>query len=180
MPTDEIVLPITTPETEWVRGRALRKMSPTRDHSRLQMKFAVALDAWSPGRGEVGTEWRFRIAPPGEPHRPLVPDVAFVAFERMRDLGHDEIQAPLFAPTVAVEILSPGDDRRDVASKIDVYLRGGCALAIVVDPVARTIALHDTTSSTLLPEGDVLRHSALPGFNLPIAIFFADALNLPR
>jgi len=86
MSIDEIVLPITEPETEWVRGRALQKMSPQRDHARVQMKLAGALDGWARGRGEVGTEWRFRIALAGEPRRPLVPDIAFVASERLRAL----------------------------------------------------------------------------------------------
>ena len=34
MPLDEIILPITEPETEWVRGRALQKSSPTWNHGR--------------------------------------------------------------------------------------------------------------------------------------------------
>lgn len=92
MPADEIVLPITEPETEWVRERPLQKVSPKRNHARVQAKLSSALDAWSRGRGEVGTEWRFRIAVPGEPRRPLVPDIAFVAFERLRGLGVDDIQ----------------------------------------------------------------------------------------
>jgi Uma2 family endonuclease len=179
MELQEIVLPITQPETEWVRGRALQKVSPTRDHSRLQMKIATALDLWSPGRGEVGTEWRFRIGLPGEPLRPLVPDVSFVAVERLRGLTRDAIQAPAFAPTVAVEILSPGDDPLDVASKIDVYLRGGCSLAIVVDPGKRTVMLYDETETRLLTARDTLSHPALPGFELALGALFAAALDLP-
>jgi Uma2 family endonuclease len=179
MATDEIVLPATTPETEWVRGRALRKVSPTRDHSRLQTELASALNEWSRGRGEVGTEWRFRIGPPGEPLRPLVPDIAFVELARMRGRTHEELQSPTFAPTVAIEILSPGDDSRDVADKIDTYLRAGCALAIVVDPRAKSMTLHDAAGSTLLTESHVLRHAALPSFEISLSALFAIALNLP-
>ncbi len=173
----EIVLPPTKPETEWVRGRPLRKMSPTRDHGRLQMKFAFALDGWARGRGEVVTEWRFRIAIPGEARRPLVPDVAFVEADKLRELSDDALQSPPFAPTVAVEVLSPDDDARDVDSKIDVYLRGGSALVIVIDPAARVIRLHDAASSTRLTAHDVLRHKALRDFELPVGAFFADALD---
>lgn len=179
MPLDEIVLPITEPETEWVRGRALQKMSPIRDHGRLQMKIATALDLWSRGRGEVATEWRFRIAPPGEPLRPLVPDIAFVSIDRLRGLPHEEIQAPAFAPTVAVEILSPRDNPLDVADKIAVYLHGGSSLVIVVDPKARTMTLRDADGETMLASSDVLRHSALPDFELALAPLFSAALDLP-
>lgn len=89
MSTTEIVLPITEPETEWVRGRAVRKVSPTRDHSRLQTELSSAMNVWSRGRGEVGTEWRFRIEPPGEPRRPLVPDISYVKVERRIIRVHD-------------------------------------------------------------------------------------------
>jgi Uma2 family endonuclease len=84
MPLHEIVLPETKPETEWVRGRALQKVSPQRDHSRLQGAMTMRLDRWAAGRGEVGPEWRFRVAPPGEVRRPVVPDVAYVSNERLR------------------------------------------------------------------------------------------------
>ncbi|MBD5604948.1 MAG: Uma2 family endonuclease [Candidatus Eremiobacteraeota bacterium] len=179
MPLDEIVTPITKPETEWVRGRALVKTSPTRDHSRIQTQLASALDEWSIGRGEVGTEWRFRIAVPGEPRRPLVPDVSFVEFAALRGLSHEDIQLPAFAPTVAVEVLSRGDLAADVASKIDVYLRGDSRLVIVVDPHERTLVAHDVASVSAFRTGDVFTHPALPDFRLDLAPFFARALDLP-
>jgi len=113
MPQSEIVLPETKPETEWVRGRALQKVSPQRTHSRLQGALTMRLDRWAAGRGEVGPEWRFRVAPPGEVRRPLVPDVAYVSNERIRPLGDDELEVPPLAPDVTVEA---GDRRRSDAA----------------------------------------------------------------
>ncbi|HEY1868265.1 MAG TPA: Uma2 family endonuclease, partial [Candidatus Cybelea sp.] len=94
MALHEIVLPETKPETEWVRGRALQKVSPQRDHSLLQLQVAMRLSLWGKGRGEVGTEWRFRVAPPGGVRRPLVPDVAYISNERLRPLSDEELQIP--------------------------------------------------------------------------------------
>ena len=179
MQTREIVLPITEPETEWVRGRAVQKLRPKRDHSRVQIELGMFLAVWSRGRGEVGSEWRFHVAVAGEPRRPLAPDIAFVAVERLRGLTHEEIQAPAFAPTVAIEILSPGDDPLDIASKVVVYLGGGSALVIVVEPKSRTMTLHDALSTTSYGCDDTVRHGALPGFELPLQPFFARALDLP-
>jgi Uma2 family endonuclease len=178
MSLEEIVLPITKPETEWVRGRALVKMSPTRDHSRVQTQFTIALSAWADGRGEVGTEWRFRIAVPGEARRPLVPDVSFVEIEALRGVSHEDIQLPAFAPTVAVEVLSRGDLMADVASKIDVYLRGGSRLVIVIDPRKRTLVAHDAERVSTFVSGDVFAHPALQDFRLDLAPFFSRALDL--
>lgn len=174
---EEIVLPITDPETEWVRGRALAKMSPRRDHARVQMRFASALDVWAGVRGEVGTEWRFRLAPPNEARRPLVPDVAFVWVARLRPYADDEIQAPTFAPDLAVEILSPSDDPRDVADKVDVYLRSGVELVVVVDPRGRTLVAHDRARSRTYEGSEIFAHPALPDFTLDLTAFFARALD---
>jgi Uma2 family endonuclease len=178
MSASEIVLPETKPEMEWVRGRALQKVSPRRNHARLQGTFFTALDAWAAGRGEVGTEWRFRVMPPGEVRRPLVPDVAYVSRESLRGRTLEEIQVPAFPPTAVVEILSPDDRRVDVDSKIDVYLRAGTELVIIVDPGPQTIELHDAACTTLLTRSETLRHAVLPGFVLEIGAYFDSALRL--
>lgn len=173
MAIQEIVLPETEPETEWVRGRPLQKVSPKRDHSRLQGALTMRLDRWATGRGEVGPEWRFRVAPPGELRRPLVPDVAYVSNERLRPLSDEEIEVPPLAPDIAVEILSPNDRRIDVDDKIDVYLRAGSSLVIVVDPKRRIVELHDRVQTVHLDETGTLEHSALPDFAYPVRDLFA-------
>lgn len=176
---DEIVLPITEPETEWILGGAVQKVSPFRTHALLQLAFGAALAAWATGRGEAGSEWRFRVAPPGEPRRPLVPDLAYVAKERLAALSDADLEAPPLAPDIAVEILSPGDVPSHVAHKIAVYLAAGSALAIVIDPHERTVRLHDPHAVRTLRRDDVIAHEALPGFSLPLPQLFA-VLDRPR
>lgn len=154
MRLDEIILPITSPETEWIDGREVQKVSPTRDHGRVQALLAGALGDWAEDRGEIATEWRFRVAPPDGPRRPLVPDIAYVSYERLRGLTREAIQAPAFAPTIAIEVLSPGDRPADVASKVDGYLRSGCELVLIVDPSAdpsplMTARAHESMNATL-------------------------------
>jgi len=173
MAIHEIVLPETKPETEWVGGRALQKVSPQRTHSRLQSAMLLQLGRWAAGRGEVGVEWRFRVAPPNEVRRPLVPDVSYVSNERLRPLSNSEIEIPALAPDVAVEILSPDDRRMDVDDKISVYLRGGSSLVIVVDPKNRAVELHDPARTAALEEAATIAHPALPDFSYPVSELFA-------
>jgi Uma2 family endonuclease len=173
MPLREIILPETKPETEWVRGRPLQKVSPQRTHSRLQGALTMQFNHWAEGRGEAGPEWRFRVAPPGEVRRPLVPDVAYVSNERLRPLSDSELEIPALAPDVAVEILSPDDRRVDVDDKIDVYLRAGSSLVMVVDPQRRIVELHDRNGTSHLDEKQSIEHWALPEFSYPIRDLFA-------
>ena len=173
MSLHEIVLPETKPETEWVRGRALQKASPQRTHSRLQGALTMQLTRWAAGRGEVGPEWRFRVAPPGEPRRPLVPDVAYVSSDRLRPLSDAELEVPALAPDVAVEVLSRDDRRIDVDDKISVYLRAGSSLVIVVDPLRHVVELHDGNGVTQLDESGAIEHWAMPDFSYPVHDLFA-------
>src|ERR1035437_6263460 len=180
MSIHEIVLPDTKPETEWILGRAVQKVSPFRTHARLQTAIVVALEPWSRGRGDVGTEWRFRVAPAGEIRRPLVPDVAYVRNERLAGLEGRELEAPEFSPDVAIEIRSPGDRVPRIEHKIGVYLATGASLVIVVDPSRRTVHLHDARGVRELRGDDAIEHSALPGFSLALPELFKAADPPPR
>jgi Uma2 family endonuclease len=180
MSVDQIVLRETKPETEWILGRPVRKVSPLRIHARLQMRLATALDTWAEGRGEVGTEWRFRVAPAGEIRRPLVPDIAYVSYQRLQGLEGRDLDAPPFAPDVAVEILSPSSVPLHVAHKIAVYFATGAALVAIVQPRDRSIELHDAQSVRVLRGDDVLAHEALPGFALALPALFSAADPPPR
>jgi Uma2 family endonuclease len=179
MSIHEIVLPSTKPETEWILGRAVRKVSGFRTHAMLQGSFGATLSVGAAGRGEVATNWRFRIAPPGEIRRPLAPDISYVSYERLRDLEGYDLEAPPFAPDVAIEILSPGWRRHHLEHKIGVYLAGGSELVIVVDPPAREARLHDASGERTVRGDEPIAHVALPGFSLALPALFG-VLDRPR
>lgn len=172
---EEIVLPETQPETEWVRGRALQKVSPTYPHASLQLVIGSARREWARGRGRVGTEWRFRVNPPGEPVRPLVPDVAYLAYARLPREAEEAARVPLGAPSVAVEILSADDRAADIIDKTATYLRAGCDLVIVVDPVAEQMVAVDRGARVTFMRGGTFQHTALPGWSVDVTALFDDA-----
>jgi Uma2 family endonuclease len=175
----EIVLPETKPESEWLRGRATKKVSPKRTHAVLQRWFALRLDEWAGERGIVGTEWRFRVAPPGEVIRPLVPDISYLAYDRVGDATEEELETPLIPPTVAIEIRSPGDKRRDVEDKVHVLIRAGTDVVIVVNPKTRTVVTQDASSRRIFWGNETFEHPAVPGFTFALPEMF-DALRLRR
>lgn len=172
MALPEIVVPVTEPETEWVHGRPLQKVSPTRSHALLQVAIARALQDWAGTHGEVGSEWRFRVSPPGEPARPLVPDVAYVQARRLRGLRGDDLEVPRLSPDVAVEVLSPGDRRVDVESKIATYLAAGSRLVMIVDPQRHVVVVYDGGEPVIFARGQSVTHPALPGFQLSVSQLF--------
>jgi Uma2 family endonuclease len=173
----EIVLPITQPETEWIDGHAVQKVSPTYHHALLQRRIGAWLGAWvdESKLGRSGTEWRFRVAPPGEIVRPLVPDVAYLSYDILpKGVSYDELQVPLAAPTVAFEILSPDDEKRNIASKIATLLAAGTQAVVVIDPRNATVTVHDASGAALYAPPDVLDHASMPGFEIALDRLFAD------
>ncbi len=173
----EIVLPETKPETEWLRGRPVQKVSPKRKHGELQLWLGERLRSWARGRGRVASEWRFRIAPPGEMIRPLVPDLSFLAYDRMPEAAENDWDTPLVAPNAAVEIRSPGDRSADLEDKVATLLRAGTHVVIVVDPRTRTVAAIASGRERSFSGADTFEHDALPGFSFSLAEMFA-ALDL--
>jgi len=170
----EIILPERKPALEWVRGRALQKVSPQRKHGRAQARFATALDAWATARGlgEVATEWDFRLKPPGEIRRPLVPDVAYLSYARLPYENEAAADIPRIAPDVVVEVLSPRDRKRDVEDKIRVYLACGTSVIFLVDTEREIVTARDEKDARTFSRGDTVRHAGLPGFRLPVAMLF--------
>jgi Uma2 family endonuclease len=175
----EITVPEAKPAFEWILGRAVQKVSPKRRHSLVQAALLARIGAWATGRGEVGPEWRFRLEPTGEAIRPLVPDVAYLSYERAAVFTDDELEAPLLAPDVAVEIRSIGDRQEHIDHKIGVYLACGTHAVIVVDPYARRIDAYDANGTTSFTGSDRFTHSALPGLTFTIDELFA-VLERPR
>jgi len=170
----EITVPETKPATEWVNGRALQKVSPREQHALAQTSMAAALLAWAKktGSGRVGTEWEFRVTPPHEATRPLVPDVAFLSFDRLGFEQKDSAQIPYMAPSVAIEAISPDDRLRDIEEKVRVYLAAGAALVLLIDPAKQTFVAHDVESARWFFPNDTFTHDALPGFSVRVSSIF--------
>ena len=176
MAISEITVPETKPATEWVRGRALQKVSPQERHAHAQAFLAMSLLTWArqTRSGRVGTEWQFNVTPPGEVTRPLVPDVAFLSYERLPRQDIAAAQIPRLAPDVAVEIISPGDLRADIDHKIEVYLAAGSRLVLLVDPKNKTFESHDPDGIRMFSAADEFTHPALPGCSIRVSSVFED------
>jgi len=170
----EITVSVTKPATEWVNGRALQKVSPQERHARAQGRMMAALSVWADntGAGRVGTEWEFRVTPPHEATRPLVPDVAFLSYDRLAYEEDDAAQIPYMAPNVAIEVASPGDRSIDIDEKVRVYLAAGASLVLLIDPREQTFTTHDGEGVRHFSRHETFKHPALPTFAIEVASVF--------
>jgi Uma2 family endonuclease len=108
------------------------------------------------------------------PDTVVKPDISFIRMERMPPPAeHDRISR--IPPDFAVEIVSPGDLRREIEDKIRRYQAAGVPLLWYVAPARRTVTVYALGQEPVeLGEGDTLDGSEVfPGFTLPVAQIFA-------
>jgi Uma2 family endonuclease len=166
---------IDKPEIEYIGGRAYRKASPKRTHAVVQLAFGIVFKRCSAGIGTVAPEWRFRLSPGTE----LLPDMAFVSYERLRTLSDEDVEEPPFAPDVAVEVRSPSDQPALTGEKIRQYLSHGAVLVLDVDPAQQVLYAHSKSGVQTHHNGDVFTNDAVPWLQFDVAEVFAD-LKIPR
>ncbi len=109
-----------------------------------------------------------------DPQTVVVPDVAFVRWERLPDRVRPKGYIPV-APDLAVEVRSPSDRPRDIAAKLELYRRAGVPLIWWVDPTPRTVAVYHygQLTATLGVDDDLDGADVLSGFRLSVAEIFA-------
>ncbi|MGD9855651.1 MAG: Uma2 family endonuclease [Planctomycetaceae bacterium] len=106
-----------------------------------------------------------------------MPDVAVFLRSRLPDgkLPHQQI-CPV-APNFAVEVLSPGNTKREIEKKLRTFFDSGVQLAWVVDPRRRTVRVHTSADAftEVGEDGTVNVGDILPGFTLSVREWFEEA-----
>jgi Uma2 family endonuclease len=143
-------------------------------HEGVAMALAARLWVFVTGRqlghvvgSSAGFRWPARRAE--RPDNVRSPDVSFVAAGRFPDERWPVGFAPL-APDLAVEVLSPNDNSRDVLEKIGEYLDAGTRMVWVLDPEKRIAAIYRSlTDVRVIGETDRLDgEDVVPGFACPL------------
>ena len=108
-----------------------------------------------------------------DPDTVRAPDVSFVSRDRIPDTGGPAGYWP-FAPDLAVEVESPGDTPREIATKIEEYLSAGTRLVWSLSRARRTLTVHAPGAEPrVLHEDDILDGGdVLPGFAVRVGEFF--------
>jgi Uma2 family endonuclease len=159
---------------ELVKGE-LRKMSPSgSEHGAIIINISVLLAQYVRSKKLgvcFGAETGFKIA--SDPDTVRAPDVAFIQRERIPESGIPKKFWP-GAPDLAVEVLSPGDTRREVDEKVEDWLEAGARAVWVINPKRRSVTVYRSlTDVTRLLEADELDGGeVVPGFRCKVSEIF--------
>ncbi len=120
----------------------------------------------------LGADGMLRLAP----GLVRIPDVSFISWDRLpsREFPREEIWR--LAPDLAVEVISRGNTRQEMARKLADYFSAGVRLVWYVYPATCEVEVYEAadkcvklTAQETLDGGQVL-----PGFRLPLATLFAQ------
>ena len=159
--------------SELINGRVIELMPPKRRHGKIATRLAARLEPFvtAAGLGEVTVETGYVLKT--QPMTVRGPDVAFIAASQISsDMGEEDYYS--LAPTLAVEIVSPGDTEKNVNDKVNLYLEAGTEEVWVVRGKAKTVTIHSPNFTPVtygVPQTLSSGH-ILPGFSLPVAEIF--------
>jgi Uma2 family endonuclease len=85
----------------------------------------------------------------------------------------------LGAPDIVVEILSPGNNKKELKNKYEVYEEAGVLEYWIIHPQEKTFLKYTLTEGSFVPSklltiGDDVTTPVLPGFVLSLEELFAD------
>ncbi|MEX0783998.1 MAG: Uma2 family endonuclease [Dehalococcoidia bacterium] len=166
--SEYLALPEEKPYLEYICGEAVPKPMPDRFH--IALVFELSHFLWVYVRevgGFAGPEGRSGFEDPADP-RFLLPDLSYWAPDR--ETGR-RILTP---PTLAIEVRSEDQSRRDLREKCRYYRSHGVDVAWLIDPYSRTAeAFEGELDGAAVPEGGALVSPALPGLRIPITDLWA-------
>jgi Uma2 family endonuclease len=161
---------------ELVHGKIVPLSPASPSHGMLELRLGAALLAWSE-RAEAGAR---AVVMSGEvgllvrrnPDTVRGADLALISRGRFARRGPFAFLD--IAPELVVEILSPGERRRQIEDKLEDYFSMGVDLVWTVDPERRTIlAYRSLTDIERFTDGQTLAGpEILPGFGLPVSHLF--------
>ena len=97
-----------------------------------------------------------------------IPDLSFITWDRLPGRESPQEPIPDLAPDLAVEVLSEGNTKAEMARKVREYFEAGVILVWLIDPKKRTARVFSTVEKSVLIRADQSLDGGdvLPGFVL--------------
>ena len=122
----------------------------------------------------VGADGMMRIAP----GLVRIPDLSFIAWDKLPGREAPQETIPDLAPDLAVEVLSEGNTKAEMARKVREYFEARVRLVWLIDPKKRSARVFSTVEKSALVRANQALEGGdvLPGF----ALLLSDLLDRGR
>jgi Uma2 family endonuclease len=159
--------------TELIDGKVIALMPPIEIHGEIALAIGSFLRPFVRQHklGRVYVETGFRLD--RNPDKVRAPDVSFLESSRLPQ-GDERFAFVEGAPTLAIEVISPGESWDNVEEKVRLYFEAGTKVVWLVEPRRHIVTVRYFQSAPLdYFEGDIIPGGEiLPGFELPVKEIF--------
>ncbi|MEX2592435.1 MAG: Uma2 family endonuclease [Anditalea sp.] len=166
---------------EIIKGRLFKTTAaPSRIHQKVALKLGSSLLHFLKGKlGEVYIA-PFDVRLPKastnneDIHTVVQPDICVICDKHKLDEA-----GCIGAPDLIVEILSPGNNKKELQNKYDVYQESGVKEYWIIHPSEQTLLIYSLQDGSFVPSrlftsGDKVVSHVIPGFGLDLEDFFKD------
>jgi Uma2 family endonuclease len=169
---------------EIIKGKIFRMSpAPARRHQDISFKLGVAIYNFLQKTSckaymapfDVRLTPLKRKARPDQVYTVVQPDICVIC-----DLEKLDDQGCVGAPDLIIEILSPGNSKKEMKEKYEVYQENSVRVYWLVDSTERSVFIYLLNESGIyiglkpLIEEEILTSSILPGFEILVGDIFAD------
>ena len=168
-------LPESLQHIEYIKGEIIVAPTPTVTHQAILRNLSFALHEFvkRTSSGSIFFSPLDVVLPSGDV---VQPDTFFLTKAEMEQVrGAKRVHG---APSLLVEILSPGSIKHDAITKRNLYEQNGVREYWIVDPEAKTIAqlvLKENRYELIeLSEDEIMRSTVLEGFEMSIEALTSD------
>jgi Uma2 family endonuclease len=167
---------------ELIKGKVFRSAAaaPRRRHQQISVKVTNRLFNFLEGRTCKVYEAPFDVRLPvhskknEEIFTVVQPDICVICDkEKLDDLGC------IGAPDMIIEILSPGNNKKELRHKYEVYEESGVKEYWIIHPEEHTLLIYTLEAGKYIPSrlftsGDIVSSRCISGFGLVLEDVFSD------
>ena len=166
---------------ELIKGRIFRMSpAPNRMHQKLSGHIFTRLSVFLDGKKcqVYSAPFDVRLPRKSKEDREIItvlqPDICVIC-----DLEKLDERGCVGAPDLVVEILSPGNNSKELKNKYEVYEESGVREYWVVSPQDQTFTVYKLVNGTFqasrtMVEGDMVKSVAIEGFSLDLSDLFKN------
>ncbi|MBD3628137.1 Uma2 family endonuclease [Cyclobacterium sp.] len=166
---------------EIIKGRHFKmNAAPKRLHQKISLHIATELYQFLKGKACEVYEAPFDVRLPvkslknEEIFTVVQPDICVVCNPKKLDEA-----GCLGAPELIVEILSPGNNKKELQYKYEVYQESGVKEYWIIHPDEQTLLVYTLTADKYVPSrlytsGDIVKSDCIEGFALDLELLFSE------
>lgn len=167
---------------ELIKGKVFRSAAaaPRRKHQRISLKLAALLLNFLENKPCQVYNAPFDVRLPvkskknNKIHTVVQPDICVICDpKKLDDLGC------VGAPDLIIEILSPGNNQKELKNKYEVYEESGVLEYWIIQPEGHLLSIYTLVvgkyqPSRLFTHGDIVQSKCISGFELDLDMLFSD------